>query len=327
MDALSEVLGAVHMTSAIFLDAEFTAPWGVSVPEARMVASVLAPAAEHVVNYHLITEGEMLVRDAGGAELRLSAGDIAIMPFGDRHQLSGGCATKFIDGGLAMKTLSRGEVVRFKFGGGGAKTRILCGFFGCQRRAVSLFLAGLPPILRIPVRGDPSGAWIESSIRHLVCETERSRPGQSALLSRMAEALFIESMRRHAENLPQGQVGWLAAARDPVIGRVLAAIHDAPARRWSSADLAEAAGSSRSVVGERFARLLGEAPISYLLRWRLHHGGAFAGDDAAIGGAIGSRRRLRIGSRVQPRLQTRVRRPAGSISQTDYGRHAGAERI
>ena len=65
MDAFSEVLSAVHMTGAIFLDAEFTAPWGVSVPQAGRVAAVLAPAVEHIVSYHLVIEGEMLVEYRG----------------------------------------------------------------------------------------------------------------------------------------------------------------------------------------------------------------------------------------------------------------------
>ena len=271
MDALSEVLSAVHMTGAIFLDAEFTAPWGVSVPDARMVASVLAPTAEHVVSYHLVTDGDMVVRDESGAELRLTAGDIVIMPLGVRHRLSGGIVTNFVDGGLAVKRLSPGDVIRFSLGDGvGAKTHIVCGYFGCQREAIHLFLAGLPSILRIPLRGDASGAWIESTIRHLVSEAESNRPGRSALLSRMAEALFIESMRRYMQSLPAQQTGWLAAARDPIVGRVLSAIHREPRRRWTTAELIETGGSSRSVVTERFAHLLGKAPISYLTSWRLH---------------------------------------------------------
>jgi len=212
-----------------------------------------------------------LVQCDGGEALQLSAGDIVIMPFGDAHRLSAGAAPRFIDSGVVVRRLSRGKVARLRLGGhGGAKTRIVCGFFGCRRQAVRLFLAGLPPILRIPVRDDPSGAWVESSIRHLVSEAETSRPGRSILLSRMAEALFIESMRSYMERLPEGQSGWLAAARDPVVGRVLELIHREPQSEWSAAALAKSAGSSRSVVSERFKRLLGEGPISYLSRWRLH---------------------------------------------------------
>ena len=270
MDALSEVLGAVHMTSAIFLDAEFTAPWGVFVPDARKVAEVLAPEAEHIVSYHLVVEGDMTVRDESGLELRLSAGDIVIMPNGEPHRLSGGVATRFFDSSRVLGRLSDGSVIRFRFGDSGARTRIVCGFFGCRRQAVGLFLSGLPPVLRIAARSDSAGGWLDTSIRQLVSEAEAGRPGQSILLSRMAEALFIESMRRYMEDSPTQQSGWMAAARDPIVGRVLSHIQREPRRRWSTAELAEAAGSSRSVVAERFSALLGEAPIAYLSRWRLH---------------------------------------------------------
>jgi transcriptional regulator GlxA family with amidase domain len=77
-------------------------------------------------------------------------------------------------------------------------------------------------------------------------------------------------MRYYMERLPEGRSGWLAAARDPVVGRVLELIHREPQSAWSAAALAKSAGSSRSVVTERFKRLLGEGPIAYLSRWRLH---------------------------------------------------------
>ena len=269
MDALSEALSSVYMTGAIFLDAEFTAPWGVAVPQARELAAVLAPAAQHLVNYHFVIEGTLTVETENGEDLEATAGDIVIMPYGDRHRLSNGRSPQFVDSAQALRALAHGDVIRFQLGGGGARTRIVCGFFGCRRQAVRLFLAGLPPVLCIPVRGDPSGTWIESSILHLISDAEADRPGRAVLLARMAEALFIESMRRYVERLPEDQTGWLAAARDPVVGRVLALIHREPKRHWSTAELAEAAGASRSVVNERFARLLGETPISYLSRCRL----------------------------------------------------------
>ena len=269
MDALSEALNSVYMTGAIFLDAEFSAPWGVAVPQARKLAAVLAPAAEHIVNFHFVVDGKMVVEDERGIEFNATGGDIVIMPYGDRHRLSAGKPDEYIDSGDVLHRLAPEGVARFRFGGGGAKTRIICGFFGCRRQATQLFLAGLPSVLCIPVRGDASGTWIENSIRHLISDAEAGRPGRSVLLARMAEALFIESMRRYLEDLPEGMTGWLAAARDPVVGRVLALIHREPKRRWSTAELAEAACASRSALSEHFTRLLGETPIAYLSRCRL----------------------------------------------------------
>jgi AraC-like DNA-binding protein len=124
-------------------------------------------------------------------------------------------------------------------------------------------------MIKINIRGDAAGEWLESSIRHLVCEAESGRPGQSVLLSKMAEALFIETLRRYMELLPPEQKGWLAGARDPVVGAALALLHRKPCHPWSVAELAAEAGTSRSVLTERFAQFLDESPLAYLARWRM----------------------------------------------------------
>jgi hypothetical protein len=99
-----------------------------------------------------------------------------------------------------------------QIGGGGETTRFVCGFFGCERHADRLFLSGLPMVIKINLRDDMAGQWLEQSIRHLVTEASSRRPGRSVLLSKMAEALFIEALRRYMEQLPAEQTGWLAAA-------------------------------------------------------------------------------------------------------------------
>jgi AraC-like DNA-binding protein len=162
-----------------------------------------------------------------------------------------------------------GDLSTFRIGGGGEETRFVCGYFGCERHAARLFLAGLPRMIRINVRGDGPGAWLESSIRHLLSESASHRPGRTALLSKMAEALFIETLRRYMERLPPEQTGWLAGARDPVVGAALALLHRRPGHAWTLAELAREVGAARSVVAERFARFLGKPPMAYLSRWRL----------------------------------------------------------
>ena len=75
--------------------------------------------------------------------------------------------------------------------------------------------------------------------------------------------LYVES------TAPQ-LTGWLAALRDPVVGRALVELHGAPAANWTSDELASRAACSRSTLNERFSRLLGRAPFQYLAEWRLH---------------------------------------------------------
>jgi AraC-like DNA-binding protein len=269
MDALSEVLSTVRMTGAIFFNAEFTAPWGFTEADRDTMAHVLAPGTERLVPFHLVTEGEAVARTQGMPELRLAAGDIVIVPRGDRHSLSRGSPTRLLDGRRWLEEIFSGDLGVTRGGGGGAATRFVCGYFGCERQADRTFLAGLPPMIKVNIRSDAAGAWLETSIRHLVCEACSRRPGGTALLSKMAEALFVEALRRYMEELPTEQTGWLAGARDPVAGAVLALLHRLPCHQWTLEKLAAEVGASRSVVAERFARCLGEPPLTYLARWRM----------------------------------------------------------
>ena len=156
-----------------------------------------------------------------------------------------------------------------RLGGGGELTRFVCGYFGCERHAERLFLAGLPLMIKINIREDPAGRWLETSIRHLVSTAGAGRPGQSVLLSKMAEALFIEALRCYMEQLPAEQTGWLAGARDPIVGAALALLHRRPHHRWTLDEIAAEVATSRSVLTERFTKYLGEPPLTYLARWRL----------------------------------------------------------
>ena len=156
-----------------------------------------------------------------------------------------------------------------RLGGGGETTEFVCGYFGCERHAARLFLAGLPTVIKLNVRSDAAGQWLETSIRHLLGEVASGRPGCTALLSKMADALFIEALRRYMEQLPEVANGWLAGARDPVVGAALALMHRQPCHPWTVAELAAKAGASRSLLSERFGQFLGEPPLTYLARWRL----------------------------------------------------------
>jgi AraC-like DNA-binding protein len=269
MDALSQALGSVRVTGAIFYDAICTAPWGFAVPHIQDVAHVLAPGTETLVGYHLLTEGSAVVRLQGEAQVALGAGDVIVFPHGDPHTVSHGCPEMLIDSRASICSNLAGHGGTYRIGGGGGETRFVCGYFGCERHAARLFLAGLPRVIKVDVRGDGPGAWLRHSIEHLLSESAANRPGHVALLSKMAEALFIETLRRYMEDMPLEATGWLAGARDPVVGAALALLHARPSHPWALPELAREVGAARSVVAERFARLLGEPPMTYLAHWRL----------------------------------------------------------
>jgi AraC-like DNA-binding protein len=271
-DPLSEALRSVRLAGAIFLDAELGMPWGFASPPTSATAHLLAPTAEHLVLFHLVVEGQATVRVPGYDSLPLEAGDIVVLARGDAHELWNGSVSELTDGSALLPRILGGAVASERGGGSGPVTKFICGYIGCERHAERLFLAGLPPLFKTNIRREASGEWIESSIRHLASERESARAGRTALLAKLAEALFIETLRRYMAELPPERTGWLAAVRDPAVGRALEAIHREPSRSFTVAGLAKHGGVSRSVFAARFNRLLGEAPLAYVARWRIQLG-------------------------------------------------------
>ncbi|HEY7533809.1 MAG TPA: AraC family transcriptional regulator, partial [Nitrospiraceae bacterium] len=157
-------------------------------------------------------------------------------------------------------------------GGGGELTKFICGYMCCEPELSQVFLGGLPPILKISIRNDASGQWLENSLRYSVDNADASGPGSAAVLAKLSEVLFVDTLRRYIALLPQEQTGWLAGVRDPDVGKALALLHRNPAHPWTIAGLATEVGVSRSVLAERFRRYLSETPIGYLTRWRLQLG-------------------------------------------------------
>jgi AraC-like DNA-binding protein len=165
-----------------------------------------------------------------------------------------------------------GGVKVARFGGGGELTKFVCGFLTCEPRMSQIFLAGLPSILKVHVVNEPSGQWLENSIRFSVGQMSGSNDGTDLVLAKLSEVLFVETLRRYIITLPPDQIGWLAGARDPYIGQALALMHKSPAFPWTVPELARRIGLSRTRFAERFNHFLGEPPMAYLARWRVKLG-------------------------------------------------------
>ena len=273
MDVLSEVLKVVKLQGAMFYNGEFSSPWSFCSPSSRTVAPYVAPAARHVIIYHLLTEGRAFARLADGPRIILEAGDIVIFPHGDAHFLENGLPTKSVDMAKELARIFSQGLKRSCLGGGGEITKFVCGFMACDPRLSQVFLGGLPPVFKVSIRNDAaSGRWLENSIRFSVNEADPSRSGGEAVLAKLSEVLFIETLRAYIAHLPAEQTGWLAGARDSEVGKTLALMHRNPAQPWTIASLAKEAGLSRSVLAERFRHYLNEPPMAYLTRWRLQLG-------------------------------------------------------
>lgn len=272
MDVLSEVLKVVKLQGAMFYNGEFSAPWSLCSPASSAVAPYLAPGAGHVIVYHLLTEGRASARLLDGDRIALGAGDLVIFPHGDPHIIENGPPTKTVDMAKELARIVAQGLKLSRLGGGGEVTRFVCGFMACDPQLSMVFLSGLPPVFKVSIRNDASGRWLENSIRFSVNEADASRAGGEAVLAKLSEVLFVETLRAYIAQLPPDQTGWLAGARDVEVGKTLALMHRNPALPWTIASLAKEAGVSRSVLAERFRHYLNESPMAYLTRWRLQLG-------------------------------------------------------
>ena len=239
MDVLSEVLKAVKLDGAIFYTAECSAPWGFRSPPSRVMASYLSPEPKHVIVYHLVTEGRGYAHIEDDTKpVPLEAGEIVVFPHGHPHILGNGAPIVPVDSAKELQRILSEDLKIYRHGGGGELTRIICGYLACEPQLSKILLSGLPPILKVSIRNDASGEWLENSLRYSVDNSDASRPGGETVLAKLSEVLFIETLRRYIEQLPKKQAGWLAGVRDPEIGKALAFLHRQPAHPWTIAALA-----------------------------------------------------------------------------------------
>jgi AraC-like DNA-binding protein len=265
MDPLSDLLRVVRLDGAFFFAVEAVNPWSVDTAAARELSPRILPAAEHLISYHILTGGRCYGGVRGEEQIEVVAGDVLVFPHGDAHVMSSERGLRVGPEVNSAAPERYPDTVHLgNHGPSGAS--FVCGFLGCDLRPFNPLLAALPH--RMHVRG-MSGTWLGTFTRQVTEESRLGRPGSDTVLTRLAELMFIEVLRRYLEDLGPGQTGWLAGLRDEVVGRVLGLIHARPGHPWSLDELAREAASSRSNVAKRFGELVGQPPMQYLAQWRM----------------------------------------------------------
>jgi AraC-like DNA-binding protein len=318
MDPVSDVLRAVRLSGAYFYLVEAGAPWSIVTVAARELVPRILPEAEHLIAYHVLVSGSCWGGVDGEPQVRLRPGDVIVFPHGHAHFMS---SDEGLGAGARRQTASSRRYPDTVYLGpsDGRDTTLVCGFLGCDVRPYNPLLASLPHRMHLP---GIAGGWLAQFPRQVVAESRPGRAGSATMLTRMAELMLVEVVRRHVEALSPQQTGWLAGLRDDVVGAALARLHERPAHPWTLAELARAVASSRSVLSERFSHLVGVAPMLYLTRWRLQLAAErLAGGSAKIAAGRGAGR-LRVGGGVQPRVQAGDRGVAGHVAARAPGRVA-----
>jgi AraC-like DNA-binding protein/mannose-6-phosphate isomerase-like protein (cupin superfamily) len=254
-DVLSEVLTLIRLRGELVYTAFLGKPWGLQ----------FHPGAAH---FHFVKTGKAWVTATGGKPIKVSEGDLVLLPLGVGHVITDCLYSPFekIET-IAAKYFNRDELV-LRYGGSDPVTRIIGGFFSFEGSPLPTVMSVLPSVIHIP-RGDTgTPAWLETISDFLVLEAKQQHPGSSLMISRLIDLLVIRTLRSWAST-EANRIGWLGGLGDERIGRVLSAMHAAPFRNWTVQSFAKIAGMSRSIFAERFTGSVGEPPLRYLSRWRL----------------------------------------------------------
>lgn len=258
MDPLSSLLDHLRFVGWFFCQSELAAPWGLELPGGRLAA------------LHGVIEGHCVI-DTGDASgtVTLGAGDIAFLPLDKPHRVRSDITADSlrVDQVTGLDRSDR-NLTRLTISGGGARTRLLSASFITQDGFQSLAFRGLPAI--IPLRGEEGE--FPSSIAATVAAIDREgaagSPGAGPVLRRLAEILFVQTLRAVIED-DSASGTWLGALSHSGLRRALASIHDDPGAAWSLNSLAALAGMSRSSFAHAFRADVGVTPLAYVTGLRM----------------------------------------------------------
>jgi AraC-like DNA-binding protein len=154
------------------------------------------------------------------------------------------------------------DEVRVGSANGPPDVRMMVGHCVFGSPDASLLVSLLPQLVH--VRGERRLSTLVDLVRE---ESRERRPARAVVLARLLEVLLIEALRS-----TEGTGAWPGLLRGLADKRLAVAIrrmHESPTKTWTVAQLAKAAGLSRSTFFERFMRAVGVAPMEYLLGWRM----------------------------------------------------------
>ena len=252
MDVLADVLAVTRFSNSYLGYSTFAPPWGFEIEAAK------------VATFHIVSRGSCWLIPSGGVEpIRLNQGDIALMAHGGGHILADHPESEVKD--YAGVSIAQPENARQAVD----STDLFCGAYHFEQDSLHPLLSLLSPVIHLPADQALTNDKLQIVIRLLMCENTDTEPGSMAVKQQLMNILFVYIVRAWLAEQPEHSAGWLGALRDPRIGQTLALIHKSPQQRWSVELLANAVSMSRAAFAKRFSDLVGEAPLTYVTRWRM----------------------------------------------------------
>lgn len=259
MDLLSDILDSLSLQGQFYFNTCFNSPWSVGVPSYAAA-----------IRFHYVVQGECFIRAGEGEAHHMRQGDFALIPAGAAHAISDsaerrpvGLETVLQDAGYS----GSGTLVVGK-GNANTATRLMCGHFTFAEGSNHPLLRALPPVIHVSAGLRRSTYWLDETLRLMAGQMDGTAPGTSAVVRRLSEIMFIETVRSTAAQSPE-LARLFEALGDPKISRAIEAMHRDVASQWTVEALASEAAMSRSRFAARFQELVGCGPLTYLAEWRL----------------------------------------------------------
>ncbi|MEW2615388.1 AraC family transcriptional regulator [Streptomyces sp. NPDC047880] len=237
--------------------------------------------------FHVVLGGACWLLSPGGTPVRLTAGDVVLLPHGVVHGMSDS-PDRTVDqlppdltttGPTSLMTEIGAELAQAD--DADDHTLLLCGAYRLDRGVVHPFLRNLPEVIHLPARLGRH-ASLHATIDLLSSDVTEGRPGADVALPALLDLLLVHALRAWLEEqCPQEAGGWCAALKDPAVAAALDRIHRDPAHPWTVHELAAAVGLSRTTFSARFSTYVGQSPMAYLTWWRLSSAARLLRESAA----------------------------------------------
>lgn len=256
VDVLSEAFGAAGSADVAVVRVLGCGPWGFHLDVVRSVAVVA------------VTQGTCWLRRPGAQPVELGAGDLVLVPLTlPGYGVASSAAGELASHDALFSGLGRIAVATIDLAGTGTTSSIIYATFEPVSSAHQVRSTVPGPL--VVKRSAHQQVRLDETF-HLLCdELAHNRPGAQTAVNRLVDVLVVHVLRAWMDT---DQAAPEAAPAVPVDGPVAAAlerIHAEPSRRWTISALAADVGLSRAAFVRRFTALVGEAPSTYLTRWRL----------------------------------------------------------
>jgi len=251
MDILADILSVTRLTGHIACHTWCDPPWGIRFEPAPKVW------------FHIVAAGTAQLVPARGKPLALAPHDLVLLPHGAGHVLCDAPGSRPI---VLSDWKARPERKRTA---DRHRTELVCGSYTLAFAEIHPVLRLLPSVIHVPGADLRAHACLQAAMDLVFCELRDGDVGAERVISRMLEVIFVLVLRRWLDTNPEDATGWLGALRDEPIGRALVALHTAPERDWTVAELAREVGLSRAAFARRFTTKVGETPLGYLRKLRL----------------------------------------------------------